>query len=217
MLLFVLGGAYSVFEGGHKIQHPEPLQHVYVNLIILGASALLEGRSWLVARRELRGTTRELFQHVIDSKDSSTVVVFVEDSVAPIGLTLAFIGNMASLMTGNPLYDAISSVVIGALLFVMALFLANEMRHLIVGETIDPDQLRQVKNIISAHPAVQAVGRIRTMQLGNNSCIIAVDIDFTDSLHDHELEKIMAELKSAIRRAVPTAEHIFLQLQKVDR
>lgn len=215
MLLFVLGSVYSLYEGTHKLMHPEAIHHAYYNLGILGAAFLMEGFSWLVARRAIGGTTSGLLKEIINSKDSATVVVFVEDTGALLGLGIAFVGTAASFLTGNPVYDAMASVGIGVLLLVIAAFLANEMRKLMIGEAVDPVTVRYVRRVINSHEGVKAVGKIKTMQLGNESCIVAVDVDFNDSLHDHELESIMHSLKSKIRATIPTAEHIFIQLQKI--
>src|SRR4051794_12105203 len=111
IMLFVLGGIYSLYEGVHKLQHPEPLQYLYLNYGILVVSIALEGQSWWMARRSMGNcTTSELVGEVVKSKDSATVVVFVEDSGAMIGLVMALVGTALVSVTGNPIYDAISSL-----------------------------------------------------------------------------------------------------------
>ncbi|QXE91282.1 cation diffusion facilitator family transporter [Geomonas subterranea] len=212
MLLFVLGGVYSLMEGFHKLQHPEPLQHLSLNYAILIGSIVLEGQSWWIARRSMgKHSSSELLQGVVDSKDSGTVVVFVEDSGALLGLVFALVGTSLVSLTGNPIYDAASSLCIGALLFVMALFLANEMRKLMIGEAIDPVQLRYARRIINGHEHVLAVGAIRSMQLGAADSLLCIDVDFKQELHDHEVEKTIAELREKVQKTVPQLKHIFIQ------
>jgi cation diffusion facilitator family transporter len=212
MLLFVLGGVYSLVEGFHKLQHPEPLKYLYLNYVILLISIVLEGQSWWMARRSMGNcSSSDLFKEVVDSKDSGTVVVFVEDSGALLGLVIALAGTILVSVTGNPIYDAVSSLFIGALLFIMALFLANEMRKLMIGEGIDPVQVRYVRRIINGHDHVLAVGMIRSMQLGAADSLICVDVDFKQELHDYEVEKTIAELREKVQKTVPQLKHIFIQ------
>jgi cation diffusion facilitator family transporter len=213
ILLFTLGGIYSVYEGVHKLMHPEELKHLYVNFAILGIAAAAEGYSWWVARKAIGGNSMsQIYDQLVESKDAGKVVVFVEDTGAMIGLFVALIGNLLAFLTHNPMYDAISSVIIGLLLLGLTYFLANEMRKLIVGERIDDAHLQVAKRIITEHPHVKAVGQIKSMQLGSGECIIAAYVDFEDTLRDVELERTMHSLQAAIKGKVPSAKHIYLQL-----
>ena len=149
---------------------------------------------------------------MIDSKDSNAVVVFVEDTGALVGLAVALAGNAAAYLTGDPFYDAVSSIIIGLLLLVIAYFLANEMRKLIIGETADASSIEKARMILLKHPHVKNISYMRSMHLGASSSIMAVCVDFVDSLHDYELEKTMASLIDEIKAAVPEAKDVFLQL-----
>jgi divalent metal cation (Fe/Co/Zn/Cd) transporter len=122
------------------------------------------------------------------------------------------LGNLLAFLTHNPMYDALSSIIIGLLLFALTYFLANEMRKLIIGERIDGRQLSIAVRIIAEHPHVKAVGQIKSMQLGSGECIIAAYIDFEDTLRDAELELTMNSLRSDIQSKVPSAKHVYLQL-----
>lgn len=213
ILLFALGGVYSVYEGVHKLMHPEELQHLYINFAILGVAVAAEGYSWWVARKAVGGgSVSEVYAGLVESKDAGTVVVFVEDTGALIGLGVALLGNLLAYFTHDPMYDAASSIIIGLLLFALTYFLANEMRKLIVGERIGEMHLDAVKRTITAHPHVKAIGKIKSMQLGSGECIIAAYVDFEDTLRDIELERTMRALESAIQREVPSARHVYLQL-----
>ena len=176
----------------------------------------MEGYSWYVARKAMGNPKfSEMIDDVVESKDSDTVVVFVEDSGALIGLSIAFIGNVATMLTENPIYDAVSSVIIGALLFVMAFFLANEMRKLMVGERIDSLSLSYVRMILISHPSVKTIGKMKSMQLGGRSSILMIDADFVDTLHDSDLDRIIPEITAKIRDKVPHLEHISIQPRKL--
>lgn len=213
MILFILGSVYSTYEGIHKLLHPEPLKYVYVNFIILGVGVALEGYSWFVAKRAM-GDVRlsGMLKALVESHDANTVVVFVEDTGALVGLGLALGGNLLAYLLNNPAFDALASVIIGILLFFIAIFLANEMRKLLVGERIGTESISAVKRIIAAHPEVKAVGAVKTMQIGSRSSIIAAEVDFTDTLHDNELQAAIAAIKKDVRSAVPEATHVYIQL-----
>jgi cation diffusion facilitator family transporter len=143
ILLFALGGVYSVYEGVHKLLHPEELKHLYINFAILGVAVVAEGYSWWVARQAIGGSSvSQIYDELVESKDAGKVVVFVEDTGAMIGLGVALLGNLLAFLTHDPMYDAMSSIIIGLLLFALTYFLANEMRKLIIGERIDGRQAR---------------------------------------------------------------------------
>lgn len=213
ILLFTLGGIYSVYEGVHKLLHPEELKHLYINFAILGVAVAAEGYSWWIARKSIGGNSvSDIYGKLVESKDAGNVVVFVEDTGALIGLFVALIGNLLAFLTHDPMYDAISSIIIGLLLLALTYFLANEMRKLIVGERIDDAHLKIATRIITEHPHVRAIGQIKSMQLGSGECIIAAYVDFEDTLRDIELERTMHSLQVAIKGKVPSAKHIYLQL-----
>ena len=213
ILLFALGGVYSVYEGVHKLLHPEELQHLYINFAILGVAVAAEGYSWWVARKAIGGDSiSQIYNKLVESKDAGNVVVFVEDTGAMIGLFVALMGNLLAFLTHNPVYDAASSVIIGLLLLALTYFLANEMRKLIIGERIDDAHLAMAARIITEHPHVKALGEIKSMQLGSGECIIAACVDFEDTLRDIELEKTMHSIRTDILSKVPSAKHIYLQL-----
>lgn len=213
ILLFALGGVYSVYEGVHKLLHPEELKHLYINFAILGIAVVAEGYSWWVARQSIGGSSfSQIYDELVASKDAGKVVVFVEDTGALIGLGVALIGNLLAFLTHNPVYDAASSVIIGLLLLGLTYFLANEMRKLIIGERIDDAHLAMAAAIITGHPHVKALGEIKSMQLGSGECIIAACVDFEDSLRDIELEKTMQSIRTGIQGKVPSAKHIYIQL-----
>lgn len=213
ILLFTLGGVYSVYEGVHKLLHPEELKHLYINFAILGVAVTAEGYSWWVAKKAVGGSNvKQMYRELVDSKDAGKVVVFVEDTGALIGLGVALVGNLLAFMTHDPVYDAASSIIIGLLLFALTYFLANEMRKLIVGESIGTEHTLFATRIIREHPHVKAVGQVKSMQLGSGECIIAAHVDFEDTLRDTEIERAMKALQCSIRENIPSAKHIYIQL-----
>jgi len=184
-----------------------------MSIAILWVAAAAEGYSWWVARKAIGGdSVSEVYSRLVSSKDAGGVVVFVEDTGAMIGLGVALIGNLLAFFTHNPLYDAASSVIIGLLLLALTYFLANEMRKLMVGERVGDGHLAAAASVISEHPHVKGVGEMKSMQLGSGECIIAACVDFEDTLRDIELDQTMRSIRSGIRREVPSAKHVYIQM-----
>ncbi|WP_243373216.1 cation diffusion facilitator family transporter [Geotalea sp. SG265] len=213
VILFSLGAAFSLYEGIEKCLHPAPLASFLPIYAILGSSLLIEGYSWVVAIGAIRkhapaGTP--LIAILRESKDSDLVVISIEDTAALVGLAVALAGTAAVQVTGNPLFDGIASVLIGVILGAMSVFLANEMRKLLVGESIGREKLKRVREILGLQPGISSIGQIYSMQLGRNACLIAARIDFDDAIPAGEVERIICKCKEEIRAALPDAEHIFI-------
>ncbi len=216
VILFLLGAVYSLYEGVEKVLHRQPLERPILVFLVLGISAVLEGYSWLVALKGIRaGASRRVSLRSLlrESKDSNLIVIAVEDTAAMVGLVTALIGTLLAVFTGRPVFDGIASIVIGLLLGAMSLFLAAEMRKLLVGEAIDQGKVREVRNLLAEYPEIDRVVGVWTMQLGVGSCLIAVRLDFNDALPAGQLEALSAALRQRIRVVVPEAEHIFLGLE----
>jgi cation diffusion facilitator family transporter len=216
IILFLLGAVYSLYEGIEKVLHQTPLERVYLIFPILGVSVALEGYSWLVAMRGIRqgaAQGQSLLSLLRKSKDSSLVVITVEDTAAMAGLVTALLGTTLAVVTGMPVFDGIASIVIGILLALMSLFLAAEMRKLLVGEAIDPSKIRAVREILAQYPEIDRVTGIWSMQLGAGSCILAIRLDFDDGIPAGRIEETGGVIRQRILEVVPEAEHIFLSLE----
>ena len=140
ILLFSLGGLFSIYEGLHKLQHPEELKNLWVAIVVLGLAVLLEGGSLLGCLREIRKLRgerpfREWLKH---TRNSELVVVLGEDIGAQLGLILAMMFLLMADYTGNPMYDALGSICIGTILIVISVFIAWRVRSLLVGRSADP-------------------------------------------------------------------------------
>jgi cation diffusion facilitator family transporter len=216
IILFLLGAVYSLYEGFEKVLHQAPLERAYLIFLILGVSVVLEGYSWLVAIRGIRqgaAKGQSLLSLLKKSKDSNLVVITVEDTAAMAGLLTALIGTTLAVVTGMPVFDGIASIAIGILLALMSLFLATEMRKLLVGESIDPAKIKAVREILAEYPEIDRVTGIWSMQLGAGSCILAIRLDFDDTIPAGRIEEAGGMIRQRILDAVPEAEHIFLSLE----
>ncbi len=168
VMLFSLGGLFSVYEGVHKLSSKEPLERPWLALIILGVSILLETISFAGCVREVnkvRGS-RSLARWFKESRQSELLVVFGEDLAALVGLTLAAIAVVLAWVTGNPLFDALGSMAIGVLLILVALAVGKEVKSLLIGESVDAEIRDAMSAYLSEQPDVLQVIDMITVQMG---------------------------------------------------
>ncbi|MEO8811780.1 MAG: cation diffusion facilitator family transporter [Caulobacteraceae bacterium] len=218
LLIFTLGGAAAVYEGVRRVFSPEDLSRPWINYLVLGASALFEGASFAVSyrafRRTVHGRRIRLFRFLRLSKDPSLIATLLEDGAALIGLTLAGLGVFCSATLHWRWADGAASIAIGLLLAVVALFLANEVRSLIAGEAAAPRVVAAVKKIIDDDPAVEAVDELLSLQLGPESILIGVTLEFRDGLSGEEIQACAQALSDKVQTADPRIGRIFLRPMK---
>lgn len=168
VLLFFVGGLFSVYEGVHRALHPGELHQPVVALVVLGVAIVLEAFSLWGAMREIRKVQhgRSFMQWFRETRESVLMVIAGEDIAALGGLVLAFVAVAASMLTGNPLYDALGSVAIGVLLVIVAIAVMLEVKGMIVGESAEPRLRAEIEAWIVARPEVDEVIRIVTLQWG---------------------------------------------------
>ncbi len=170
MLLFSVGGVYSIYEGIHKLQHPEPLRLAWLAIGVLVFGVCAESVSMWGALREInkaRGGMK-LWRWFRVSRSSELLVIFGEDLAALLGLSFALIAVGATILTGNPLFDAIGSLVIGGLLVVVAVAVANEVKALLVGSSAEPAVRKELRQFLEAHEEVSRLYHVITLQLGHD-------------------------------------------------
>ncbi|HOV58938.1 MAG TPA: cation diffusion facilitator family transporter [Rhodanobacteraceae bacterium] len=168
LLLFSVGGVFSVYEGLHKLQHPEPLKWPWLAVGVLGFGIIAESFSMWGCLREVnkaRGA-QSLWRWFRDSRQSELIVIFGEDLAALLGLAFALVAVLLTMATGNPLFDALGSIVIGVLLVVVAVFVAKEVQDLLIGQSVDPDVRAAMQRFVEQQPEVKRVFNMITLQLG---------------------------------------------------
>ncbi|HST44317.1 MAG TPA: cation efflux family transporter, partial [Luteimonas sp.] len=99
------------------------------------------------------------------------VVIFGEDSAALMGLTLALLAVLLAVATGNPLWDALGTLAIGTLLIVVAVFVAVQVKAMLVGQSIDPERLAEMRAFFEAEPAIARLVSLITLQLGSEAMV----------------------------------------------
>jgi cation diffusion facilitator family transporter len=168
LLLFSMGGLFSINEGWHKLHATEPLHKVWVALLVLGVSVALEFGSLLGCLREIKKLRKErsLGYWLKNTRNAELVVVLGEDVAALVGLLLAFVFVALAGATGNPVFDAIGSIVIGVVLVCVSIFVAIRIKSLIVGRSAEDDLQEAIRAEISADANIDALLNAITMQLG---------------------------------------------------
>lgn len=212
--MFSLGGGLSIYHGIANFRHPVPVQDVGWNYLVLGVAALFEGYSWNVSRvalNQLRKPDTNIWQAVRASKDASVFTVFIEDSAALLGIAIAAAGIALGAWTGNPHYDPAASIVIGVLLVAAAFALARETGALLVGESMDREQIRRLREVLLRDPAIDKVGELLTMQLGPDEVLLNAAVLFRRGMRIDEVEHAMERIEAAIAESHPSITHIYYE------
>jgi cation diffusion facilitator family transporter len=218
MLLFLGGGAYSIYEGIHKLRHPAPLSTPFVAIAILGFSLAIEGWAMagaLKAVRERRGG-RPLLQYLRETKDSDLVVIFGEDSAAVLGLALALIAVLVSAVTGEPMWDAIGTLCIGGVLIGVAVFLATEVKSLLLGESADPALLDIIAKCAAEDPRILKVLRALTVQQGPGEIVVALKLQFQADLTTTTLVESINQFEEKLQERCPEVKWSFVEPDDAD-
>jgi cation diffusion facilitator family transporter len=213
IILFSVGGVFSVVEGIQKLQQPHALENPWWPIGVLLASIVLESFSFRTAIREsrhLRGS-QSLVQFIRHAKAPELPVVLLEDFAALIGLTLAFLGVGLTIITRNGVFDAIGTLAIGVLLVLVALVLGAETKSLLVGEGASPADLTAIRDSINAHPEVEALIHIRTLYLGPDELLVGAKIAFARKKKLADVATAIDAVEASIREVVPIARVIYLE------
>ena len=212
ILLFSIGGLFSIFEGVHKMQNPEPLNQVWVGMLILAVAIVLEGFSLfgcLTEIRKLRGV-KSLRQWLRTTRNAELVVVLGEDVAALGGLTLAFGFLGCSGLTANPIYDALGSICIGGVLIVVSLFVAIRIKSLLVGRSAEPDLRAQIERIIEADPAIERLLNMITIQVGA-SVMLAVKVHMKGNITIEQAVDRINLLEKKLKAEAPSVGWCFVE------
>jgi cation diffusion facilitator family transporter len=213
LLLFSLGSVFAMYEGIHKLEEPEPLTSPLVAVAILVVAIVLEGfsfRTAIVESRPLKGAGT-WWQFIRQSKVPELPVVLLEDFGALIGLVLALLGVGLTVVTDNPVFDALGTISIGILLGVIAIILIIEMKSLLIGEGATRPVLDKIVTELQDGSDVERVIHIRTQYLGPEELLVAAKIAMTPGLPLEGVARAIDEAEVRVRAAVPDARIIYLE------
>lgn len=212
MLLFSVGGMFSIYEGVHKLSHPEPLSWPWLAVGVLGFSIVVEGISMHGCLQEVnkaRGS-RSLWLWFRETRSSELLVIFGEDLAALLGLTLAFIAVVATMITGNLLFDAAGTIAIGILLVVVAVAVANEVKALLIGQGVEPEQREALIAFLNARPEVDAVLNLLTLQMGPD-VMVAVKARMAPAADQRSFIEAINRTEKAMKEAFPDVRWSFFE------
>jgi cation diffusion facilitator family transporter len=213
IILFSVGGVFSIWEGIQKLGSPHPLENPWIPVIVLLVSIVLESFSFRTAIRESRHSRgkESLVAFIRHAKAPELPIVLLEDFAALIGLTLAFLGVGLTIITHNGVFDGISTLCIGVLLVLVAVVLGIETKSLLVGEGASPADLTAIRDAINAHPDVEALIHIRTLYLGPDELLVGAKIAFARTKKLADVATAIDAVEASIREAVPIARVIYLE------
>ena len=213
LMLFLGGGVFSVYEGVHKIRDPEPVERVWLGVVILVISMFLEGSACLSNIREMnkrRGKTA-FMQYMKDTKDSDLIVVFGENAAAVLGLTLAIAALLLAWKTGDGRWDGIGGVAIGSVLVGVAIFLAKEVSSLLIGESADPEIAADVRKLADEMPELERVLNLVTVQQGPGEVMVSVKVAFSSSMVIEDVCKTINRFEARLRKQRPEIRWCFVE------
>lgn len=217
VILFGIAGVLSVREGYHKLQHPEPLSHLGLTYAVLGVSVFFETIALRMAIKSIIAEMKteehkDFFTAIKHSKDPTTMTVLFEDSLGLMGLVIATGAITLVHLTGNLIIDAIASIIIGVLLMVFALFLANETKKLLIGEAVTPHKREQILGCLESCDEVDGVVSLKTMHLSPDEVIVAAEINYRGDITVDELEILNDRIEIRIKEIIPNAK-VYLEAE----
>jgi cation diffusion facilitator family transporter len=213
IILFSVGGVFSIWEGIQKIQEPHKLENAWLPIVVIIVSIVLESFSFRTAlkeSKEARGS-ESVVKYIRHAKAPELPIVMLEDFAALIGLTLAFLGVGLTIITGLTIFDAIGTLGIGTLLVLVAIVLGVETKSLLVGEGASPADVTAIRDAINAHKDVEALIHMKTLYLGPDELLVAAKIAFGRSEKLADVAAAIDDVEEAIRAAVPIARVIYLE------
>jgi cation diffusion facilitator family transporter len=216
IILFSLGGGFSLYECIRHLQHPEPVRSPGWNYAVLAIALVVETAAWIIAYRALRkaeGSEISLLSAVRRSKNPAIFTVLAEDTAAMLGLIAAFFGVLLGQLTGNPVWDAWASIAIGTILCGVAVFLAAESKGLLLGEAVRPAVAEALRGLIEADEDVVRVGNLLTLHFGPRQVLLNIDISFRDDLSSSELFAAIDRVESTIRQEHPEIRRVFIEAE----
>lgn len=213
IILFSIGGMFSLYEGVQKLGEPHPLENAWLPIIVLIIAIGLESYSLRTAVREsnhVRGT-QSWISFIRRAKAPELPVVLLEDVAALLGLTFALVGVGLTVLTGNPVWDAIGTILIGALLVLVAIVLGIETKSLLVGEGASADDLAAIERALTEHVGVVGLVHMKTLYLGPDELLVGAKVAFQGGMHLEAVAAATDELERAVRAAVPSARVIYIE------
>ncbi|MFC4000384.1 cation diffusion facilitator family transporter [Prauserella oleivorans] len=212
LILFTLGAVFAIYEGIHKIQHPEELTSPLVAVVILVVAIALETYSFgtaITESKKVKGR-KTWWAFIRQSKSPELPVVLLEDAGALFGLIFALIGVGLAVLTGDPVWDGVGTIMIGVLLGVIAITLIIEMKSLLIGEGSGEEELKTIVGQLTMGD-IERVIHIRTQYIGPEELLVAAKLAMRRGMPIDEVARAIDEAERRVRESVPTARLIYLE------
>lgn len=217
VILFSVGGMFSLYEGWHKLHSSEPLTHWYWAVGVLTFGIVAESismRACMVEVNKSRGG-RSLWQWFRESRQAELVVIFGEDLAALLGLVFALIAVGLAVITGNPVWDAIGTLAIGVLLIVVAVFIAIEVKAMLIGQSIDPSRRLQMQRFLEAREEFSRLMNLITLQLGNE-VLVSMKVGLSRDLSTKGVAETINTVERAFKQTFPEVRWCFVEPDVAD-
>jgi cation diffusion facilitator family transporter len=213
ILVFSLGAGVAMYEGILHILKPEPTVSPMIAFTVLGVAFVLEGWSTFEAMKEFSKTKgkRSWLQAIRASKDAPTIIVLLENAGAMAGLVLAAVGIGVSLITANPVWDGVASVLIGLVLAAVAILLIIEAKGLLIGESADPAMVEALRLSAESHDGVDKVFDVLTVHHAPDKVVAVISADFDDTISAGDVERIVRDIEKDVEKAFPIVTQVYVR------
>jgi len=214
VLIFTIGGLVSLEHGIEALNHPKKLENLFVSITILSISIILESYVFVKAvaklRKDEKSKKKSILKLLKESNDGPLIAIVVEDFAATLGLIIALIGTILTYITTNSIYDAASSIMIGLLLMVSGLFLGYEMKHLITGETVDPNIYKNINSEIDSFDDILEIIDTKIISIGSNKYLALIKVNYEDTLTDPEIIDLNQSIEAKIKNLDSRFSHLYI-------
>ncbi|MBC7450039.1 MAG: cation diffusion facilitator family transporter [Cytophagales bacterium] len=215
--LFAIGGGMSIYEGIMHIKHPEPIENIFWNYLVIAIAFVLSGFSLFVALRQFikDNPGKPLLKAIKDSKDPGTFSILFEDTADMLGLVVAFLGIYLGHKYNNPYIDGIASIIIGCILAGLSFMLAYETKGLLIGESAEQELIDSVVAIVNKNKAVEKVKAPLTLHFGPHDVMLALGIQFSEHISVNDLATTIDDIEVDIRTAHPEIKKIYIEVKSI--
>lgn len=212
LMLFSMGGLFSIYEGVHKLQAPEPMTYPWVAVAVLIFSVIAEGASLkgCIAEVNKERAGRSFYRWFRETRQSELLVIFGEDLAALLGLSLALVAVLAAMITGNPVYDAWGSIAIGGLLVVIAFFVGIEVKALLIGQGVEPTLKVKMELFLLEQPEVKRLFNLVSLQMGQDA-MVAVKAEMAPQPSDRALVDAINAVEARFKGQFPMVVWLFFE------
>jgi cation diffusion facilitator family transporter len=217
VMLFSVGGLFSLNEGWHKLHNPQPIAMPWLAVGVLVFSMIAEGSALYGCIREVNKVRGEqtLWQWFRNSRQSEMIVIFGEDLAALMGLSAALVAVVLTMVTGDPIYDAFGTLAIGGLLVVIAALLAVEVKDLLIGQGVEKHTLDEMKSYLAQQPEVNHVFNIVTLQMGSD-VMVAIKAQLSENGSARDVANAINRVESGFRQQFPQVAWLFFEPDVAD-